>query len=316
MELAQHLDGGAAGLTDPSSAKPAILFRTHFWNADVERAWTRLRAGSAHDIWVCADETRGSLPVPAALPKLPHHVERFRSMGLRCVPDDKVLWYNGDYPLYSAAQDLPHDAFVMIEYDTYFGAGLDDLIAKWHRAGIDFVAPRLERRKPDWHWHRTVKRAHNVELRRGGSPFAQPPPVFGMLFPFLYISRRAVDFLLQRRLTISRTLADVPVAGWPYCEGFVATELVAAGFKVSALEKHADIERLDHLKPIHVDEVALLGPVVAHPVLSGADYVSKLLLHAGIRSRRAYAARRESLASQLGHEPQSVIAIALKRLNP
>jgi len=292
----------------------AVLFRTHFWSEAVAQAWARLQVRTKLPCWVCADETRGVLVTPEGAPKLPHTVDDFRAMRLWCQPAAKVLWHNGDYPLYRVLEQIPNSHVLMLEYDTYVGADLDPWVQRWMSEGLDFVAPRFKLRGKDWHWHKSTRRTYELAAERGGSLPGGIPDIYGILFPFIFISRRALQYLLERRLLLTRAFQGKQPIVWPFCEAFVPTELMAAGFRCASLGDYMDTSRVSFLEPIHVHEASGMGPIVAHPVLEGQDYVRKLLAYKGIRSIQQFDTQRPELAAALSFETDAVIALALSSL--
>ena len=286
-------------------SKFGIFFRTHFWDASVRRAYERLRSATKSDIYICADHTFGAFAVDVPAPVVPHTVAGFGERGLLCTPPNRALWYNGDYPLYANVAQTDCEHLLMVEYDLHLGAGLDTLIQRMLQDELDFCAPKLGRRGERWTWHRGMLQLLHEEIDAGSSPYRELPPTLGCLFPFAFISRRASEYLLERRKAQARLMQGRLQHPWGFCEVFAPTELAAGGFKLRALGHYVDESRVESRWPLHVQ--AMGDPAVAHPVLEGAPFLRKLFIAHCVETQQDYAARRMQMLELAWPEPEAAV---------
>lgn len=242
-----------------------VLFRTHFWDAFTERSFERIRKmAPGGDVYVAADETMRPVPCPPAY-KLSHQVARFKALGLADYPVEQTMWYNGDYPLYSALIDLPHyDYYVMVEFDVVVNAHIDHMIEGLRHSRADVITHGYTEAKPDWFWKSTADKIYDS--------------VYGSINPFFVISRQALSTLYYARLVHSQRLASGAIDQWPYCEAFIASELHSSGFTVRELTEFGPTRAFDWWPPY--DEGYALKELTAeafiHPVLSDDAYLRSL----------------------------------------
>ena len=246
----------------------AVFCRTHTWDPYVAKQAALLAGLSAGGhFYVLADETRGTLPVEGFY-KFSHCDTDFEPMGLERYFNTNLLWYNGDYPLYKIAQDLPHyDYYVMVEFDVLSNVNLVDMVERAAAAGADAVAFRFQPIEPDWPW---------LDSCRG--IYEQP---WRGLIPVLAISRLAVEYLLDRRRRLTRRFRAREIDRMPYCEAFIPTELMQAGiFNVTDLSRFGQVERFEFWPPV-LDGSVQLGaePAFLHPVLDEARFIPNRLRH-------------------------------------
>jgi hypothetical protein len=132
------------------SARPryAVVVRTHFWDAFVDRQFERLRKQvGAGDIHVLVDETRGHV---AGIPT--DNVFRLTDgqvldAGFVAAGEGSIQWFSGDVPLYLFRKANPdYDYYVQLEYDVNLHVPVDTLVARIAADGADTVT--LGRRVP------------------------------------------------------------------------------------------------------------------------------------------------------------------------
>jgi hypothetical protein len=283
-----------AELAAPRPAPPvrwprvAMLVRTHAFTRKVADLMAVLSASGLWDLYVLAEESAGPIDT-AGYPKVPHSLQICRDLGL----DDsgpRTLWHCGDYALYCATAALPgYDVYAMLEYDVHFTRGnpafLEALIARLGFGGeapIDLLTTHLSPAQPDWCW-RAVAQQRYAE-------------VLACFFPFLLVSARAADALLEGRLAAGAAI---------HCEAYAASELQArGGFRLaSVLDLLPGCIDLASFRPAfeHLDEPwFLLGDELAvplhiemvHPVHEATEYLARNLELARRRcSLAAFAAR-------------------------
>ncbi len=251
----------AAGPTE--GARYAVVFRTHIWDDYVARQYRRLaaRIGSG-DLFVLLDETNGRVPVSEGQ-VVSHTQAGIKALGLADAGRGNMLWYNGDYPLYFFYHHHPdYEYYVMIEYDVAVHGDIDAMIAFASREGVGFVG--LTKGEPVAEWPFTASCLDAYA----------PEDVKKRLFCFAIFSRGAVRTLFERRLSLSRELAEGTIRRWPYCEAYIPTELARSGFKLAELSELGSTELYDWRPAFVETDLGLLQQhTFVHPVLSAQRYV-------------------------------------------
>jgi hypothetical protein len=199
----------------------AVLVRTHVVNEKLYDLISILSNSSCFDLFVCADCTTTELEIDGVL-VLRHRVEDARKMGL---PTDhpNLMWYCGDYAFYFAHAAIPdYDYYFMVEYDVDFVdrsplllEGIINRLEFPGPAAIDFVGCRCWIGSFDSGWGTTVAGIY-------------PQPHL-CLFPFVVLSRRAIEHLMAQRQ--AEQSAPIAPGRLMFCEAFVPSALNAAGFR-------------------------------------------------------------------------------------
>lgn len=282
------------------SPRIALLLRTHIENERVFEACERLSQVPGVDFYVVADETRQKLDF-SPYRQLPHSAANFGDMGLLS-NGSFLLWHCGDYPLYSAYWAMPnYDYYCMIEYDVYVKRPaqgetdpLKDLVARVVAAKLDLCGFALSQRtQPHWTW-----------AEHAASVFGSDPSrVWGMLFPIVIISRRALVGCLHTRLmeTARRTVyAEPKLSDIAYCEYFVPECVSRMQDSIirsieSIAPRFTSQQYFTVNIPIHYrSEILSQLPVdAAHPVLADVEYLKKSVF--GLKSKGELAKTLESL---------------------
>ncbi len=215
----------------PNRPRIAVLVRTHLVTDKLLDLLETLKRGIGYDLFVCADETRGALPLHGEA-VVAHSVAMCAEIGLLAPPDgvfleplnrhpERLLWYFGDYAFYCAQYCIPdYEYYAMIEYDVEFVRGnslalegLLNRIADSPDGPWDLVAAHYGTRPPEWGWSATCE-----------GIFDQ---VYGVLLPLVVLSKRAISYLYDWR---RREAAHPPADGrFVFCEAFVPSALNAAG---------------------------------------------------------------------------------------
>ena len=249
-----------------SAPRTAVLFRTHFWDAFAQRQFDRLLAvAEGTDVFVLVDETSGPVAVPH------DRVVRVSessllAMGLARAGEGNLLWFNGDYPLYAFLQQQPgYDYYLQLEYDVVINQPLTGLVAKAAALGADYVGLTKGEPVQDWFWRDSCAGAYALaDLRH-------------QLICLSLFSAAALRHLWDRRLAHAHARAAGTLAGWPFCEGFIPTELALAGFACRELSEFGDTDAYDHWPPyLEADTASLQRHPFVHPVLDEVRYVASL----------------------------------------
>jgi len=251
----------------------AVLLKIHYWDEFVERRFQHLlgKTGTG-DVYVFVDETHGSVG------QIPHdRVIRARdsdvvSYGLLQQPPGKVFWYNADYPLYFLySKDSSYDYYLMCEYDTVFNIAIDDFVGAAARDRVDYVGFPLANKL---HWTETCNGVYPDSV-----------VLYNWLNAISLHSRRAVEFLLQRRQDLAGRYNAGEIANWPYSEPFIATEMHNNGFVARKLSDYGTVEKYDWWPPNHEGDLPLLQDQdFLHPILDEDKYVASCLKYARLPS--------------------------------
>jgi hypothetical protein len=181
------------------------------------------------------------------------------------VGDYPLTWYNGDYAMYAFLRTQPgYSYYVQLEYDVVVNTDLDDLVSRCDAQQADFVG--LTRGEPvdEWAWRHTCTDAYDG------------PDIRYKLICFCVFSHRALQYLFDRRLALAADLA--PEQAWPFCEGFIATEVQLAGMKSQELGEFLDVSAYDTWPPVLEEDLAgMTAAEVIHPVLDQRRYVASML---------------------------------------
>jgi len=249
------------------AVRTAVLFRTHFWDSFAQRQFDRLMARAAGtDVFVLVDETSG--PVDG----IPHdkivrtNEAELLAMGFARAGEGNLLWFNGDYPLYRFAQLHPdYDQYLQLEYDVAINVDLAGLASRAWALGADFVGLTKGEPPEEWFWRETCAEAYDAASLRH------------QLICLSLFSSRALRYLCGRRLELSQAYAQGRLKAWPFCEGFIPTELALAGMTCVELDVFGDTGAYDHWPPyLEADLGATQDHAFVHPVLDPPRYVASL----------------------------------------
>ncbi|MBV9734437.1 MAG: hypothetical protein JO209_00910 [Acidisphaera sp.] len=291
----------------PTPPRVAVIVRTHVIGEKLLDLLDCLSGSPVFDLFVGTDETVRPLPLPG-FATLPHSVAMCREIGLS-VRHDALLWQCGDYPLYCAVRQIPdYDYYLQLEYDVQLIRRtpllIEGLVNRLDGADgpLDFLGALWGPAADDWMWTAAARRRY--------------PVVYGGLFAFVMLSRRAVLHLQAERLAEARE--DPPAEAVVHCEAFAGSALMAAGtFCCGAVAdllpgsvdpatfhpKHPDLSLPNYLLGAAIGDDAL---EIAHPVLDAPAYLAAAL-HAAAASRRIAAFVRHMQAL-----PEALVEPALK----
>ncbi len=251
----------------------AAVMSTNSWDPFVESQFHRTAANvKAGDAFILADETAGPLAVPPRYPCVVADEASVRRLGLPTHYERTLFCYNVDYLYYSFFLRHPgYDYYVFFDYPAVADLDLDAVIAAVDRDGIDLAAEPVAGAMNDW-----------VYAERHAALY--PPGVLrGVALPLAILSKAALAFLLQRRLELAHAFAKGSVS-WPFCEAFVPSELVRAGFRVAPLSAFGSTAAFAWWPPVLDSALpAEREPGFIHPLLDRPRYLGFMLAHAPTR---------------------------------
>ncbi len=259
----------------------AVIFRTHFWDSFAQRQFDRLiSVAGGTDVFVLVDETNGPVSGIAqpgiAQPGNAHpgsaHPSVVRvtadgllGMGFARAGEGNLLWFNGDYPLYRF-QDLhpDYDYYVQLEYDVIINRPVAGLVAAMVAGQVDFVGLTKGDTGERWFWRHTMAAYAASAIRN-------------QLICLCVFSGPALRHLWQARLAQSAAWRDGKLAAWPFCEGFIPTELAGAGYTIRELSDFGTTRAYDHWPPfLEADAPRLAREDFVHPVLDEPRFVASM----------------------------------------
>jgi hypothetical protein len=250
-----------------------IVVRTNHYDLLLDQFIEKLSSQTDRRIVIAADETKQSVPSPSQFTKVtidPRH------MGLHTTDD--MMWRCGDYALYAALEAITDASFFwMIEPDIRIHAAdlkpiFDGINGS---AGIDFITPWFVAASPEWAWYSSMK------------PYSRQ--IYNCMIQICRMSRKSLDFLLQRRLELGRYFTQTQK--WPNDEAFIGATLKDGGFSVTTLKEHApDFEvsgTLTFTKPTSANwlKTQAFDQHVYHPVVSGQKFLQRAKAYLEERER-------------------------------
>ncbi len=224
----------------------AVLFKIYFVDPFVLRQLERLKArvGSGH-LYVVADETGGPVdPIP--------HDRIIRMNESAMVargfangdPERAMFWHSADYSLYPLFEEAPrYDHYLTVEYDAVINTDIDSLMQEIAAQRLDFVGRRIDMPVSQWGWSETCDTLYDAASLR---------PYLNCIAAY---SAAAVEVLRERRLALSRSLAEGSLTQYPISEAFIATELARHGRRIGELGDFGDTSRYDWWPPTPEPEV-------------------------------------------------------------
>ena len=247
--------------------RTAVIFRTHFWDAFAQRQFDRLlRVAGGTDVFVLVDETNGAVSGITHDRVVRVTEQGLLAMGLAKAGQGNLLWFNGDYPLYRFAELQPdYDYYLQLEYDVIVNRPIAATVAEMAARKVDYVGLTKGEAARDWFWLETMLPAYERDAVRK------------QLICLCAFSAGALRHLWQARLRQSAAYQAAPAATWPFCEGFIPTELAEAGFVCAELSAFGTVSAYDHWPPyLERDGVAMTEQDFIHPVLDEARYVASM----------------------------------------
>ncbi len=257
-------------LTDLGSTVPryAVIFRTHFWDDFAQRQFDRLllQVSSGH-VYILVDETNGVVEGIKHDRVVRLTEQNVLDMGLPRAGTGNLLWFNGDYPLYYFLKDHgSYSYYLQLEYDVVLNTDVDHLVSRAAADAVDFVGLTKGEPVHEWAWLHTTEGVYD------------PRGVRCKLICLSLFSHRALQALETRRLAMAEQLHDAIITTWPFCEGFIATEMEADGFISVELSDYTDTAAYDTWPPfVESDLPTMTGHPIIHPVLDQERYVGSLL---------------------------------------
>ncbi len=179
------------------TARTAVLFRTHFWDAFAQRQFDRLLAvSSGTDVFVLVDETNGAVHGITHPDVVRVTEDGLLGMGFARAGTGNLLWFNGDYPLYRFQELHPdYDYYVQLEYDVLINQPISELVERLRREHVDYVGLTKGEAGSVWFWRNTMAQAY------------APATVRNQLICVCAFSASALRHLWQARLAQSEAVA-------------------------------------------------------------------------------------------------------------
>ena len=254
----------------------AVLLKVHYWDDFVERRFRHLLGKvSTGDVYVFVDETHGAVGEISHDRVIRSTERQLDKLDVLLHPPGKVFWFNADYPLYQFyLEHSDYDYYLMCEYDTVFNIEIDDVVKAAEREQVDYVGFPLADRSPNWPWIQTCEGVYPDSVK-----------LYNWLNAISLFSKRAVEFLLQRRQSHARSYKAGDIKNWPYSEAFIPTEMHNNGFIVRQLGDFGKVDHYNWWPPTHEKDLpSLQGQDFLHPVLDEEKYVASCLRFGSLHS--------------------------------
>ncbi len=251
----------------PQSPRTAVMFRTHFWDGFAQRQFDRLLSvAEGTDVFVLVDETNGSVAGITHDRVVRVTADGLLAMGFARAGEGNLLWFNGDYPLYRFQELHPdYDYYVQLEYDVLIHQPIAELVARLQEGHVDFVGLTKGETGEAWFWRGTMVPAYIAA------------DVRNQLICLCVFSGPALRHLWQARLAQSALWRDGKLSTWPFCEGFIPTELAGAGFTIRELSEFGSTGAYDHWPPfLEADAPGLAREDYVHPVLDEPRFIASM----------------------------------------
>ena len=245
----------------------AVVFRVHFWDDYARRQLQRLIARVRHGhVFVLADTTKQRIENIDHDRVVYVNEDATAAMGLISAGIGPNFWFNGDYPLYYfASLVVDYDYIICYEYDVLIDFDIDEFVARVAQREADFVA--LTKGSPPSQW----------TMRYTCEKYYPPASIVYKLFSFSLFSKQALGKLYARRVAMAEMYSPSDPGSWPFCEGFIATELQVAGLKTCELSEFVDVSDYDYWPPYYERDVPdLLRGAITHPVLDRGRYIESI----------------------------------------
>ena len=273
-----------------SDYRIAVVVRCHQVSDKLDDLIASLRGHDLFDLYVSANVTKGPLDLGPG-PQVPYDLDVLRELGLS-TDDEYMLVYCSDLLFEHYRRELPdYDFYILIEYDVELVRGkaafMDALARRLRALGdVDLIGSFIRPMHPSWSHYANAARLYDQ--------------VHAVFFPFVGLSRRAIERLYERR--VADEPRDMPTHERIFCEAFVASALIAQSFRVMDLVElfpdcytrascywglpmlFSDVTPLDR----HVE--------LKHPVYAADDFLKAQLTDAAVNGALAqFAAAVEDL---------------------
>jgi hypothetical protein len=212
--------------TNSTGARVAVLARVHRITDKEQSLFEGLAGGEHYDFYVTPNVNRGPLEI-GDYPAVPHSNAHYNALGFDG-RQEYFLMHCADLLFASIRSQIPdYDHYVVVEYDVDFVRPAREFMDRLAQAltsdeyrDVDLAGTQVSRRGDEWMWAPNVAQSY--------------PEVWGVFYPFVVMSGRAIDHLLEvrreeRRLT-GRTEPNPTgeLDNLMYCEAFTASALKGA----------------------------------------------------------------------------------------
>lgn len=238
------------------------IFRTHVWDRHIAEMANMARNCTRSGAFiVAADESNGVIETPDFFKYA--HTSDLSGLTLPMIPNNNVLWWNGDYPMYEIWRQYScFDYYIMIEYDTFINCDLDRIVSLCAERKIDLVVHDLKQISAGSHWSYPSVSELGV-------------PTWQALIPFLILSKRMVEVMFETRQTLARQYHEGAIKQWPYCEAFIPTIAMMHSFNLAAVSDFIDASLLRFRPHLSLRDNRLRSAErVAHPVFGGQRFIA------------------------------------------
>lgn len=268
----------------------AVLLKVHYWDDFTERRLRHLLGKvDTGDVHIFVDETHGAVGGISHDHVIRATEDRLQRLELLMYPPGKVLWYNADYPLYYFyLKNCSYDYYLMCEHDAVFNINVDEFVHLAERDRVDYVGLPLTTGFSRWDWRETCDGVYPNSVT-----------LYNWLNCISLHSRRSIEFLLERRKTLTRRYQAGEITNWPYSEAFIPTEMHNNDFVVRELGDFGGVDKYTWWPPIaERDLPSWPDQAFLHPVLDERRYVASCVHRAKLLSYFLYNGELRRLLAQ------------------
>ena len=255
--------------------KIAVAVRAHRTTRKLEASLRSLSGSDRYDLFLAANETCNMVD-SFGIAKLVHTAASLLPLGARYANEASLVCCS-DVVFHFLRNVLSdYDFIILVEDDVHFPSGGQEFVesvvdaVRLQTQPVDLLGSYVRHAEPNWHWYADAKRMFSE--------------VFGVFFPFVGMSKRAIDLVQEaRRHEASSTNGASPI----FCEAFTPSALMAAGGfvlkDVNDLVPHSyNLPLLTVGLPFLLEDPTwdTTGVGLAHPVLSAPEYLERRFAYA------------------------------------
>ena len=209
--------------------KYAVIYRAHYWDADVEDNYLRTVENSpGADVFIARDTTNGACVIPHAEDRLIFDIDIYKTeeMGF---PTERGFHYNGDYATLCFFKEFPdYDYYITIECDLAVFYDLSAIVEDMAANKIDNVCYEQPVDSKEW---------YHVAQNGGYEDNKTVMPAWICVH---FLSRKALVGLMVSRYQHALLKVKNNLEHWPYCEYMMGSIHKIHNLKFKDLRSYCD----------------------------------------------------------------------------
>ena len=192
------------------------------------------------------------------------------------------FWWNLDYLFWGFFENEPdYDYYVFQDYDSVINIDLETLLNNIAKDGIDFVASPVRETETEHDFFISRKDKTGWCFYKQHAPIYADDEIDAMAIPIAILSRRAMEFLFQKRKQLSEAYNTGKMTSSPFCEVFIPTELRKNGsFKIRDILNYGKHDGFDW-KIINMENElkSLKNLDFIHPILDAKRHINNTIYY-------------------------------------